>query len=299
MSAIAGLVMISAALITAGLIVMLLRNRAEAPQPSEGVRILAEHVVDKVSTHDADGAFRYVSPVLAGLLGDYPGTLIGRHPRDFAHPEDTLALASLWRRALQWKGTPATVVWRCRRYDGEYAWLETIARATTSELSALGDIVCASRDITERKQIEDALRESENRFRTTLETVPLVAVGLDRTGRITFANEAFVSMTGWSRGDLIGENWFDRCVVPGHPVRAIFYENIETGQIPSKMEVEILTKDGRRRMIEWDTTVLRTPAGEVVGTASLGADVTERRHEQAALKLLQSVTLDISAANDL
>src|SRR5437867_6207241 len=158
------LVMIAAALITAGLIVVLLRNRSDAPRHAEGVRILAEHVVDKVSTHDADGTFRYVSPVLAGLLGDYPGTLIGRHPRDFAHPDDTLALASLWRRALQWKGTPAITVWRCRRYDGEYAWLETMARATTSEPSALGAIVCASRDSTERKQIEDALRESDNRF---------------------------------------------------------------------------------------------------------------------------------------
>jgi PAS domain S-box-containing protein len=290
--------MIAAALITAVLIFVLLRNRADAPRP-QGVRILAEHVVDKVSTHDADGTFRYVSPVFAGLLGEYPGTLVGKHPRDFAHPDDTLALSALWKRALQWSGSAATTVWRCRRHDGEYAWLETTARATAGEVTTLGAIVCASRDVTERKQIEDAIRESEQRFRTTLETVRLVAVGLDRTGRVTFANDALCAMTGWTRSELVGENWFDRCVPKGHPARAIFYENIETGHIPPKLETEIVAKDGKRRMIEWDNSVLRTTAGEVVGTASLGADVTDRRQEETALKLLQSITLSISAANDL
>lgn len=294
----ATLVMIAAALITAGLIVVLLRSRAEAPR-QERVRILAEHVVNKVSTHDADGTFRYVSAVFAGLLGEYPGALAGKHPRDFAHPDDAPTLAALWKRSLQHSGTAATTNWRCRRHDGQYAWLESTARATANELTALGAIVCASRDITERKQIEDAIRESEQRFRTTVETVRLVAVGLDREGRITFANDSLCALTGWSRSELIGENWFDRCIPKDHPARAIFYENITTGRIPPKLEAEIVAKDGKRRTIEWDNTVLRTPAGEVAGTASLGADVTERRQEEAALKLLQSITLAISAANDL
>ena len=275
--------MIAAALITAILIaVMILRGRPAA-QPAQ-VRILAEHVVDKVSTHDADGTFRYVSAVFAGLLGEYPGMLVGKHPRDFAHPDDVQVLAGLFRRALQWSGTSTTALWRCRRHSGEYAWLETTARTTANDLNVLGAVVCASRDVTERKQIEDALRDSENRFRTTLETVRLVAVGLDTNGRVTFANDSLCALTGWTRSELVGDNWFDRCIPTGDPLRSIFFENIASGEIPHKYENEIMCRDGSRRRIDWDTTVLRSPTGSVLGTASLGADVTYRRQEEAALK---------------
>src|SRR5204863_2476913 len=144
--------MIVVALITAALIAFLIRR----PRPltatgePETRRILAEHVVDLVSTHAADGTFRYVSPVFAGVLGEYPGTLIGKQPSSYAHPDDVNALAALWKRALVWTGAPATTTWRCRRHDGDYAWLETIARATGEGTREMGAIVCASRDVTER-----------------------------------------------------------------------------------------------------------------------------------------------------
>src|SRR5688572_15496625 len=169
--------MMAAVLATAGLVALMLRRRDE-------VLILAEHVVDKVSTHDADGTFRYVSPVFATMLGEEPGALHGKNPREFAHPDDAAAVDGLWKRAITWSGTPAMATWRCRRHDGAYEWLETTARATAEKAANLGAIVCATRLITERKQIEDALRDSERRFRTTLETVRLVAVGLNTGGRV-------------------------------------------------------------------------------------------------------------------
>ena len=277
--------MIVAALAAAGLIALMLRGQwqsvAEGPRKRSEARILAEHVVDKVSTHTSDGTFRYVSPVFAGLLGEYPGALVGKHPRDFAHPDDMPALAGLWKRATSWSGTAAIVTWRCRRHDGGYEWIETTARIATNEAQELGAIVCASRIVTERKQIEDALRDSEQRFRSTLETVRLVAVGLDMEGRVTFCNEALLALTGWTRADLIGENWFDRCVPRQDPARAVFYDRIGTGEIPVKYEAEIISKDGSHRLIDWDTTVLRSPGGDVLGTASLGADVTERKRHEA------------------
>ena len=270
------LIMMSAVLVTAALIALMLRRRDEA-------LILAEHVIEKVSTHDASGAFRYVSPVFAAMLGARPEGLIGKHPRDFAHPEDVAAIDGLWKRALVWNATPATVTWRCRRHDGAYEWLETTARGTHAKVKSLGAIVCATRNVTERKQIEDALRDSERRFRTTLEAVRLVAYGLNPQGRITFANEALTALSGWSRAELIGENWFERCVPPGDPMRETFFSGIASGAIPTKYEGELLCKDGSRRLVDWDTTVLRSPGGEVVGTASLGVDLTERRAHEARL----------------
>ena len=288
MTSTATLVMLAAILVLAALIALMLRSQwqsvASAGRKTDA-RILAEHVVDKVSTHAADGTFRYISPRFAGVLGEYPGTLVGRRPADFAHKDDAAALDALWKRALQLNGAAAVATWRCRRHDGTYAWLETSARKAIGESAELGDIVSASRDITERKQIEDALRESEQRFRSTLESVRLVAVGLDTEGRVTFCNDALTTLTGWSRAELLGENWFDRCV-PDAAARHVFYSNIMRGSVPPYYEGEIVCRDASRRLIDWDTTVLRGPGGDVLGTASLGADVTERREHEA--KLLQA-----------
>ena len=281
--------MLTATLVVAVLIALMLRRQwqsvASAPHKGDA-RILAEHVVDKISTHDADGTFRYVSSVLAGLLGEYPDTLVGKHPRDYAPPADVPVLDGLWKRAMDLGGVPTLITWRCRRHDGEYMWLETTARRTAGDTAELGALVCASRDVTERKQIEDALRDSEQRFRSTLEAVRLVAVGLDTQGRVTFCNDALAVLTGWTRPELIGESWFDRCVPPGDPAKEMFFEHMARGDVPPKYENEILCRDGSRRMIEWDTTMLRSPSGDLLGVASLGADVTERKKYEA--KILQA-----------
>ena len=280
----ATLVMIAAALITAILIAaVILRGRPSTAESPTHFRILAEHVVDMVSTHDADGTFRYVSPVFAGLVGEYPGTLVGKQPRELAHPDDVQTIPNLCKRALTYSGTTATGIWRCRTHDGDYVWIETTARARVHEREQFGSVVCASRDISERKQIEDALRNSEQRFRTALETLRFVAVGLDINGRITFCNDALCTLTGWSRAELIGESWWDKIAAPSDLFRHVFFDSILSGTIPNHNENEIVCRDGALRMIEWDNTVLRNTDGMVSGTASLGVDVTDRKHYEAQL----------------
>ena len=295
--------MVAAVLISAALTAILMRRPWQGGASGAGnaqpARLLAEHVVDMVSTHEPDGTFRYVSPVLAGMVGEYPGLLAGKSPRALAHPDDAGVLDGFWKRAVSGRGAAVTLTWRCRRHTGEYAWLETTARAAPPESANFGAIISATRDVTERRQLEDALRESERRFRSTIETVGLVAVGLDTEGNVTFANDSLCALTGWTRSDLVGENWFKKCTPPDAAGRRVFLEAIAAGVAPPSTEDEITCRNGSRRTIRWDTTVLRSPAGEVQGAASLGADVTERRLEDATMKLLQSITHTISSAPDL
>ena len=131
----------------------------------------------------------------------------------------------------------------------------------------------------ERSQAEGALRESERRFRELLETVRLVAVMLDAEGNITFCNGSLLRLTGWTAAEVMGKNWFDLFVpesVRGD-VKRMFAQGVAASNLPEHYENAMLTRAGASILIVWDNTLLRSPEGEIVGTASLGRDVTEQR----------------------
>lgn len=274
------------------------QRTAELAEARERYRLLAEHASDMISTHALDGSFTYAAPALEELLGCKSEDLRGRSPIEFASPDDRILIAEGRDRAHRTRG-PSLVTWRCRRPDGSYVWLETNGRAVRD--SKTGQplwFVCSSRDITSRKRIESALRESEQRLRATLETPNLVAVALDPEGVVTFCNEGLCQTTGWSRDALLAHNWFDLCM-PERAVRRAFRSQMRRGTIAARLEREIVCRDGSRRLIEWDNNVLRDPSGGVIGTVSLGVDVTEKRQEETVLQLLQSITLAAGAAEDL
>src|SRR5450759_343204 len=109
------------------------------------------------------------------------------------------------------------------------------------------------RDITSRKRAEDALRESEWRFREMLETVRLIAVGLDTAGNVTFCNDFLLSLTGWQRDEVIGKNWFEHFLPDDvrNQTGQVFLTTILTGSFPPYYENEIQTRQGARRLIGW------------------------------------------------
>jgi PAS domain S-box-containing protein len=270
----------------------------ELAEARERYRLLAEHASDMISTHALDGTFTYAAPALEELLGCKSEDLRGRSPIEFAFPEDRVLIAEGTERAYRNRGS-SLVTWRCQRPDGTYVWLETNGRAVREAKTGQPLwFVCSSRDITSRKRIEGALRDSEQRLRATLETPNLVAVALDPDGVVTFCNEGLCATTGWAKDGLLGHNWFDLCM-PDAPVRRGYRSQLRRGTIPARFEGEIVCRDGTRRLIEWDNNVLRGPSGDVIGTVSLGVDVTEKRQEETVLQLLQSVTVAASAAEDI
>lgn len=135
------------------------------------------------------------------------------------------------------------------------------------------------RDITERKRAEKELRESERRFRELLSTVKLLAVTLDLDGNITFCNDYLIKLTGWRREDIIGKNWF-KYFLPEDVIERVFevfHQSINSPNFPQFYENEIITREGEIRTIEWNNTVLKNSDGIIIGAASLGSDITERK----------------------
>lgn len=140
----------------------------EALSESEAqFRLLAENASDMIIRLSARGQMFYISPACHTILGYKPDELIGKISFDLIHKEDRPAILELFK--LTPGENPYTVTYRARHKDGHYVWLETSAHAIKNHRSNILEIQSASRDITERKQSEEALQLAHNQLRDAYE----------------------------------------------------------------------------------------------------------------------------------
>ncbi len=136
------------------------------------------------------------------------------------------------------------------------------------------ELIELNKSISER---EDELHESERRYSDMMSKVDLISISLDRDARITFCNDYLLRLTGWSLEEVIGSNWFKMFIPPeDYKLKRTFSAVLHDEPEAWHFENRILTRKGERLTIHWNNTVLRSPSGEVIGTASLGEDITER-----------------------
>ncbi|HEY9851922.1 MAG TPA: PAS domain S-box protein [Leptolyngbyaceae cyanobacterium] len=161
--------------------------------------------------------------------------------------------------------------------DGSVHWLMARGRAIYDEdnqpLRSLGVIL----DISERKEMEASLQESDRRWRSLLDNVQLVVIGLNINGNVEYANPFFLELTGYLLEEVIGQDWFDSFLTPGQKIstKLVFREVLEHN-FHTHYQNPIVTKLGEERMIAWSNTILQDTSGQVIGTISIGEDITER-----------------------
>jgi len=122
-------------------------------------RLLAENSSDMISKHDTTGTFLYVSPACKTILGYEPDELTGTSVALLVHPEDAKQIMNLLATP-DWNDVTVTVDYRARHKNGEYVWIETTAKLFFDERSERQEFQAASRNITERKESEEALHRA-------------------------------------------------------------------------------------------------------------------------------------------
>jgi len=132
-------------------------------------------------------------------------------------------------------------------------------------------------DITERKQAEAALQESEKKYRTILEGIEDSYLEVDLAGNFQFFNDSFCKMLGYSREELTGMNNQDVTdKANAKKVYQIFTEVYNTEKPAIGVDWEIIKKDGTQRYVETSVSLIRDQQGQRIGFRGIGRDVTER-----------------------
>ncbi len=139
---------------------------------------------------------------------------------------------------------------------------------------SVGSIVI---EISDRKRIEANLQESHRRWQSLLDNVKLIVVSLDVQGYVEYVNPFFLKTTGYTEAEVLGQYWFNQ-FVPAKQRLVVSQSFLEliTKNFHSYYQNLILTKSGEERMVSWNNTLLHNVEGEIIGTISIGEDITER-----------------------
>ncbi|MEN4010795.1 MAG: CHASE4 domain-containing protein [Bellilinea sp.] len=168
------------------------------------------------------------------------------------------------------------------------------------ELSRLS--LALSGMISDLGQYHQRLAASERQFRELLQKLELIAVILDRDGRVTFCNEYLVRLSSWDWQQILQCDWFDQFAPPNERVkrREKYLRSIQRETLQHVDESFILTRDGEKRLIAWNNTFLRAPDNTITGMARIGQDITgHRKNEEKIRKNLKETNLLLSRLNML
>ena len=265
------------------------RRRAEEAlrQHEEYFRKLIENAHDPIVVVSGDGMVKYASPALTRMLGYGPEELVGVDALELIDPEDRETLVQAFAREVPPEGaSTGSVEFRALHKSGAWRIIEATARQLTPG-DPESDIVVNGRDITERKQAADVLRESEERMRTIFEEAPIGMAIVASDLRILSVNNALCAMLGYAEEELIALG------TPGftHPEDLTKDDSEMTslmaGAISSyRVEKRYKTKTGELMWGDLTATVIRDAEGSVLYGLYMIENITDRRHAEATVRHL-------------
>ncbi|HTD27925.1 MAG TPA: PAS domain S-box protein [Xanthomonadaceae bacterium] len=248
-------------------------------------RQMAENIVDVFFLVDIQSnRMLYISPAYEEIWGRSCESVYA-NPESWieaVHPDDLAATYEKFKQGMS--GGKSKFEYRVVRPDGSIRWIETRDFPIHDDRGTIVRIAGIAKDITVHKRAAQELRESERRFSDMLDNVDLVTVMLDRDARITYCNEYLLHLTGWRLDEVSGKNWFEVFMpVEVGDMKPKFAELLANAPAAWHVENELLTRSGERRLIRWNNSVLRSGIGEVIGTASIGEDITQRKAAEEVL----------------
>jgi PAS domain S-box-containing protein len=245
-------------------------------------RLLADNALDVVWTMSLDGRITYLSPAVEKLRG-YTVAEAMRQPIEEIHPPGSAAVSLGYFQRLaadMGAGRPpqrfrGELEYRCR--NGSTVWCEVMVLPVVGPDGAVTELLGVSRDLSERKRTEEALRSSEALLRTVTESSPDAILAKDRHGRWTFANDAALRTVGRSSEEVLGRSDEEILGNSAAARQTMAHDRkvMESG-VPQGFEEKLPGPTGMRTLLS-SKAPLRDAEGRVVGIVAVAKDVTEQR----------------------
>jgi PAS domain S-box-containing protein len=259
------------------------RKRTAELRESEGrLRTLVHTLPDLVWLKDRNGVFLSCNSMFERLYNAPEAAIVGKTDYDFVDRELADFFTMNDRKATDAGKPTCNEEWLTFADDGHRALVETIKTPVNDDTGGLIGVLGIGRDITQRKQAEEALRESEEKFRVLAETSP-AAICVYQEENHVYVNAAMIRLTGYSEQELMGMRFWGWM----HPdskelVRERGMARQRGEQVPSRYEIKCLSKNGEEKWILVSAGRIEykgTPAGIVTLF-----DITDRKRMEDELR---------------
>jgi diguanylate cyclase (GGDEF)-like protein/PAS domain S-box-containing protein len=259
---------------------------SRGPKGNLWLRSAVEYSSENVTIVDLDGTLRYANPAFEQMLGYDAKEVVGEmNVLECVHPDDLPHVLEETEKALSAGGVATNKAeYRFRHKDGSWRWVESAGTYLLDDPHVKG-VVVQTRDITERKQTEESLREAEERFRRSFDDAAIGMALVAPEGRFLRTNQSLCEILGYREEELL-EKTFQDITYPADldadldQVRRMLDGNIRTYQL----EKRYLHKDGHVVWALLSVSMVHDEKGEPLYFVSQIQDISERKVLQERLE---------------
>lgn len=262
-------------------------------ESEERYRSLVETAQDVIYTLSPDGILTSINSAFDSVTGWKRSEWIGQHFSSLVYPDDLPLAYTVFQRSLQgFKNTNYEV--RIRSKSGELITGEFVSTPQVKEKKIVG-ILGIARNITERKKAEEAVRESEKRYRQVVENATDVIFSTDQRGNFTYANAAALKTVEYSLDELRRLNYLD-LILPEHRKRVsrTYYRQYIERRMTLYVEFPFKTKVGEVKWFAQNSNIM-IEEGRIVGFHIIARDITDRKRSEE-LRLAMEAAEETSRA---
>lgn len=234
-------------------------------------------------TLDAALQVEFANQAIRTLSG---ANVVGMRAQDVLqrfHPDDVQMITQTVLPSLAERASWNAEV-RILTAQGEYRWINFTSAKRFDESGQFHGYIIAGMDVHDRKLAEDALKESEERFRTMADFTPVMIGVCDIDLRMEFVNQTFYKLTGLAPEQMLGFGW--KNLLPS-PEYATFIHQVALSTQPgqtSHMEIPVCLSDGREIYLLLSGQARSDRAGRIIGWIGTGTDITELKNTQRMLE---------------
>jgi len=255
-------------------------------------RPLLERALDVVVVLNSDGTIRYESPSIQNVIGYKPGERQGKSFFNLIHPDDMASATSALSQLLQNQAANVHIELRIRHKDGSWRSIEAVSQNLLDDPAVAG-IVVNFRDITERKQAEEALRENEERLRLITDNVSDVIWTMDMDLNFTYISPSTQRLIGYTPEEETAIGLSGILTPESLEVAWKTYEQTLAAEESTDerkpfgsvtVELDHIHKDGSIVPTDVRMTYLRDNEGRLVGILGITRDMTKYKQAEETLR---------------
>ncbi len=248
----------------------------------EKYRVITQYANDCILVIQ-NGKMVYGNPACCDLIGQPLTDLEARDLLDIMDPEDRKTVLEHYNTLLEDGHVTNPYMVCIRRVDGEQRFVEIAS--SVIQYKNRPAVLAIMRDMTERKRAEEALRESEERYRDLFENASDLIQSVAPDGRLLYVNRAWVDALGYHEDEVNNLTVFDIIHPDSRQHFIDLFQRVMAGENLNKVETAFIKKNGAKMLVEGSINC-RIEKGEPVSTRDIFHDITERKKMEETLRQL-------------